>query len=133
MVSHGSCLWFWSSHSEHGVVLWTSRFTIKHPNAVKTKSHSCKMERLQELYDQICGSLSSWPWYAGLCRTEQQIDHLPVEVIVRNWHIISWIVTPSSDLAQNWSNFPNTMCHLHESVFKIHSARSRWDSLSCFM
>lgn len=47
--------------SEDGVVLGTSGFRIQHPNAVKPKLHSCKMEVFQELYDQLCGSLSSWP------------------------------------------------------------------------
>lgn len=47
--------------SEDGVVLGTCGFRIQHPNAVKTKSGSCEMEVFQELYDQLCGSLSSWP------------------------------------------------------------------------
>lgn len=73
--------WYWMcsvfnynpNHSEHGVALWTSRFRIQHPNAVKTKLHSCKVEMLQELYVEV------WvldPNIQGSLQKEQQIHRL---------------------------------------------------------
>lgn len=47
--------------SEGMELLEQGGFRIQHPNEVKTKSVSCKMEVFQELYDQLCGSLSSGP------------------------------------------------------------------------